>query len=34
MAKKSKSELAEIWAKNNNIYGENPCGTKVKLTTT
>lgn len=24
MAKKTKSELAEIWAKNNNVCGENP----------
>jgi len=30
MAKKSKSELAETWAKNNNICGENPWWDKSK----
>jgi hypothetical protein len=30
MAKKSKSELAETWANNNNICGENPWWDKSK----
>ena len=30
MAKKSKSELAETWAKNNNICGEKPWWDKSK----
>lgn len=30
MVKKSKSELAETWAKNNNICGENPWWDKNK----
>lgn len=30
MAKKSKSELAETWARNNNICGENPRWDKGK----
>lgn len=30
MVKKSKSELAETWAKNNNICGENPWWDKSK----
>lgn len=31
MAKKTKAELAEIWARNNNICGEQPWWDKSKM---